>query len=154
MANEELIYRITRAIYDRLGSSADEATVEQLVTDIYRSVEPSLAISVAPAPGASALGNTGVPPAGILAVGNIAYTGAAAGTPADSSGRAPPAAVSSTMLWNRSAGAFARQRSTKASTLGGIPGARDDGADAGSRMCAAMMSPGASPSNGGRPVSR
>jgi ACT domain-containing protein len=43
MANEELIYRITRAIYDRLGSSADEGTVEQLVTDIFRSVEPSLA---------------------------------------------------------------------------------------------------------------
>lgn len=43
MANEDLIYRITRAIYDRLGASADEATVEQLVTDIYRSVEPALA---------------------------------------------------------------------------------------------------------------
>jgi len=42
MANEELIYRITRAIYDRLGSSADENTVEQLVTDIYRAVEPSV----------------------------------------------------------------------------------------------------------------
>jgi ACT domain-containing protein len=42
MANEELIYRITRAIYDRLGSSADENTVEQLVTDIYRAVEPRL----------------------------------------------------------------------------------------------------------------
>jgi len=42
MPNEELIYRITRAIYDRLGSSADEATVEQLVTDIYRTVEPAL----------------------------------------------------------------------------------------------------------------
>lgn len=43
MANEELIYRITRAIYERLGSSADESTVEQLVTDIYRAVEPGLA---------------------------------------------------------------------------------------------------------------
>jgi ACT domain-containing protein len=42
MANEELIYRITRAIYERLGSSADESAVEQLVTDIYRVVEPSL----------------------------------------------------------------------------------------------------------------
>ena len=40
MANEELIYRITRAIYDRLGGAADESTVEQLVTDIYRAVEP------------------------------------------------------------------------------------------------------------------
>jgi ACT domain-containing protein len=43
MANEELIYRITRAVYNRLGSSADEQTVEQLVTEIYRAVEPSLA---------------------------------------------------------------------------------------------------------------
>lgn len=43
MANEELIYSITRAIYDRLGPTADETAVEQLVTDIYRSVEPVLA---------------------------------------------------------------------------------------------------------------
>jgi len=42
MANEELIYKITRAIYDRLGTSADENTVEQLVTDIYRVIEPAL----------------------------------------------------------------------------------------------------------------
>ena len=42
MANEELIYRITRAIYDRLGSSVDEGTVEQLVTEIYRTVQPAL----------------------------------------------------------------------------------------------------------------
>jgi len=43
MPNEELIYRITRAIYDRLGAAADENAVEQLVTDIYRTVEPELA---------------------------------------------------------------------------------------------------------------
>src|SRR5207253_3291142 len=43
MPNEELIYRITRAIYERLGASADETAVEQLVTDIYRTVEPELA---------------------------------------------------------------------------------------------------------------
>jgi ACT domain-containing protein len=42
MANQELIYRITRAIYDRLGTSADERTVEELVTEIYRAVEPAL----------------------------------------------------------------------------------------------------------------
>ena len=42
MPNEELIYRITRTIYDRLGAVADEGTVEQLVTDIYREVEPQL----------------------------------------------------------------------------------------------------------------
>src|SRR5215218_8198867 len=38
MANEDLIYRITRAVYERLGASADEQMVEQLVTDIYREV--------------------------------------------------------------------------------------------------------------------
>ena len=38
MANEDLIYRITRAVYDRLGSTVDETTVEQLVTDIYNQV--------------------------------------------------------------------------------------------------------------------
>jgi ACT domain-containing protein len=42
MANEELIYRITRAVYGRLGAGADEQTVEQLVTDVYRAVEPVL----------------------------------------------------------------------------------------------------------------
>ena len=39
MANEDLIYRITRAVYERLGPSADEQMVEQLVTDIYREVK-------------------------------------------------------------------------------------------------------------------
>jgi ACT domain-containing protein len=41
MANEDLIYRITRAVYERLGPSADEQMVEQLVTDIYREVNQS-----------------------------------------------------------------------------------------------------------------
>jgi ACT domain-containing protein len=40
MPNEELIYRITRAVYERLGAGADERTVEALVTDIYRAIEP------------------------------------------------------------------------------------------------------------------
>src|SRR5215211_2044794 len=40
MANEDLIYRITRAVYDRLGSTVDDTTVEHLVTDIYKQVEP------------------------------------------------------------------------------------------------------------------
>jgi ACT domain-containing protein len=40
MANEELIYRITRAVYGRLGAGADESMVEQLVTDVYRAIEP------------------------------------------------------------------------------------------------------------------
>jgi ACT domain-containing protein len=42
MANEDLIYRLTQAVYSRLGSTADEQTVEQLVTEIYREVEPFL----------------------------------------------------------------------------------------------------------------
>jgi ACT domain-containing protein len=42
MANEELIYRITRAVYGRLGPGVDEQTVEQLVTEIYREIEPFL----------------------------------------------------------------------------------------------------------------
>ena len=60
MANEELIYRITRAIYDRLGAAADENTVEQLVTDIYKTVEPALARNgAAPAAtGSASLGAT------------------------------------------------------------------------------------------------
>ena len=48
MPNQELIYRITRAIYDRLGNVADENAVEQLVTDIYREVEPQLRNGGAP----------------------------------------------------------------------------------------------------------
>jgi ACT domain-containing protein len=40
MPNEELIYRITRAVYERLGAGADERAVEALVTDIYRAIEP------------------------------------------------------------------------------------------------------------------
>jgi len=38
MANEDLIYRITRAVYDRLGNTVDDTTVEQLVTEIYDQV--------------------------------------------------------------------------------------------------------------------
>ena len=43
MADEELIYRITRAVYGRLGAGADESVVEQLVTDVYRAIEPVVA---------------------------------------------------------------------------------------------------------------
>jgi ACT domain-containing protein len=42
MADQELIYRITRAVYGRLGEQADERTVEALVMDVYRAVEPAL----------------------------------------------------------------------------------------------------------------
>ena len=44
MANEDLIYRITRAVYDRLGTAVDDSTVEQLVTDIYNQVGSSTAV--------------------------------------------------------------------------------------------------------------
>lgn len=58
MANEDLIYRITRAVYERLGPSANEQMVEQLVTDIYREVKPAVTESArtetsAPASGSS-----------------------------------------------------------------------------------------------------
>jgi len=52
--NEELIYRITRAVYDRLGAALDENSVEQLVADIYRTVEPELAKNGASGPAAFA----------------------------------------------------------------------------------------------------
>lgn len=42
MANEDLIYRLTKAVYGRLGAATDEQTVEQLVTEIYREIEPLL----------------------------------------------------------------------------------------------------------------
>jgi ACT domain-containing protein len=42
MSNEDLIYRLTKAVYNRLGGTADEQTVEQLVTELYREVEPFL----------------------------------------------------------------------------------------------------------------
>jgi len=38
MTNEDLIYRITRTVYERLGNAVDDTTVEQLVTDIYNQV--------------------------------------------------------------------------------------------------------------------
>ena len=42
MTNEDLIFRITRAVYGRLGAGAEEQVVEHLVTEIYREVEPFL----------------------------------------------------------------------------------------------------------------
>ncbi len=50
MTNEDLIYRITRAVYDRLGNAVDDTTVEQLVTDIYNQVRTN-STPVAPADG-------------------------------------------------------------------------------------------------------
>jgi len=86
MPNEELIYRITRAIYDRLGAGADENTVEQLVTEIYRVVEPQLRNGSTPAPSFSSTGVSGQPaPAGgsseriIISVFGVDHPGIVAG---------------------------------------------------------------------------
>ena len=54
MANEDLIYRITRAVYERLGGAVDDATVEQLVTDIYKQVSVTTNNRTAPAGGGAA----------------------------------------------------------------------------------------------------
>ncbi len=43
MADQELIYAITRVVYGHLGASADERAVENLVLDVYRAIEPKLA---------------------------------------------------------------------------------------------------------------
>ncbi len=58
MANEDLIYRIARAVYGRLGTSADEQTVEQLVTDIYRAIEPVVETNGSGAASAKESGST------------------------------------------------------------------------------------------------
>jgi ACT domain-containing protein len=55
MANEELIYRITRAVYGRLGEDADERVVEGLVMDVYRAVAPLVGTNGAGAAGRAAV---------------------------------------------------------------------------------------------------
>ena len=59
MANEDLIYRITRTVYDRLGAAAEEQAVEQLVTDIYRQIEPFLSKNGTSYPTAAAMPSSG-----------------------------------------------------------------------------------------------
>ncbi len=54
MSNEDLIYRITRAVYDRLGNTVDDTTVEQLVTEIYNQVRMITPRSSSSASGESA----------------------------------------------------------------------------------------------------
>jgi len=87
MANDDLIYRITRAVYDRLGNAIDEQTVEQLVTEIYRAVEPSLARNGSAAPAsfaASERSNAGTAAAGsadrlVVSVFGVDHPGIVAG---------------------------------------------------------------------------
>jgi ACT domain-containing protein len=81
MPNEELIYRITRAVYGRLGAGADERQVEQLVTDIYRAIEPVVTTN---GRGASAQGVAATPGAGssdrlIVSVFGVDHPGIVAG---------------------------------------------------------------------------
>jgi len=66
MANEELIYRITRAVYGRLGVQADERTVVNLVTDIYRAIEPVVETN---GDGSAAGGESGARRGGLTAHG-------------------------------------------------------------------------------------
>jgi ACT domain-containing protein len=42
MENQELIYQLTRAVYNRLGAASDPAIVEGIVTDVFRLVQPAL----------------------------------------------------------------------------------------------------------------
>jgi ACT domain-containing protein len=54
MPNEDLIYRITRAVYDRLGTTIDDTMVEQLVTDIYNQVRTATPASAPASDGSAA----------------------------------------------------------------------------------------------------
>jgi ACT domain-containing protein len=47
MTEQELIYEITKAIYSRLGPSADQSAVEGLVAEVYKAVRPALASGAA-----------------------------------------------------------------------------------------------------------
>lgn len=86
MANEDLIYRITRAVYDRLGATADEGTVEQLVTDIYREVQDTVGnnsgyhgASTLPGTGASAVPTEGSTNRMVISVFGLDHPGIVAG---------------------------------------------------------------------------
>jgi ACT domain-containing protein len=57
MNNEELIYQITRAVYDRLGGGANQELVESLVMDIFRLVRSESAAG--PAETEAAQGRSG-----------------------------------------------------------------------------------------------
>lgn len=77
MANEDLIYRITRAVYERLGAGADEQMVEQLVTDIYREVNTSS--SVGGPTGATTSSSEGSSSRMIISVFGLDHPGIVAG---------------------------------------------------------------------------
>lgn len=57
MSTETLIYDITRAVYRRLGENASPALVEDLVTDVYRALQPALQAQVVATPAEPAPSN-------------------------------------------------------------------------------------------------
>ena len=63
MPNEDLIYRLTKAVYARLGAGADEQAVEQLVTEVYREVEPFLQTNGASYAPSQSFASSGAAPA-------------------------------------------------------------------------------------------
>jgi ACT domain-containing protein len=80
MANEEVIYRITRAVYGTLGTGADEQTVERLVTDIYREIETYLpANGKYPQPPGSHEAKEGSPNRMVISVFGVDHPGIVAG---------------------------------------------------------------------------
>lgn len=42
MTEEQIIYEITKAVFNRLGTSVERSTVEDLVADVYRAVRPAV----------------------------------------------------------------------------------------------------------------
>lgn len=48
MNEEQVIYEITKAVYGRLGPSAERDTVEAIVADVYRAVRPALGAGSSP----------------------------------------------------------------------------------------------------------
>jgi ACT domain-containing protein len=79
MANEDLIYRITRAVYERLGPAADEQMVEQLVTDIYREVTPFTPLASPPNSSPNSSPATGSSGRMVISVFGVDHPGIVAG---------------------------------------------------------------------------
>lgn len=48
MTEEQIIYEITKAVFNRLGTSVQRSTVEDLVADVYRAVRPAVAAGPQP----------------------------------------------------------------------------------------------------------
>lgn len=48
--SEEAIYKITRAVYDRVGDKLERPLVEALVTDIFTALKPAFDIAEKPLP--------------------------------------------------------------------------------------------------------